>query len=396
MKKNFKMGTQLFLCAGLAFGLTACDTNESYPFYDDVVPPVITVVPASLSGIITTNGGTVLANAKVTLTGTTVNKTATTDANGAYTIAEVPSGSYTLKAEAEGYSSAEGSVVVASGDAQIAWNALMPKVIKEEVVIVPTEAKTVQVSIPSVVETVSEPTPGEPEETPATAATATVEVPANTFSEPVTLSLEFINSTSTSTAKATTSLSLLKMVLGASNANVVFNNPIALSVPVAAKPSSVTLNGSPIVFTHANGILTMQVTGLGTISVNYSISSTTSSKTNALSFSTSVWDNLYGSAVMSVTNTTYNMSVGSTVSGNNGLLNNVLALDCGATVVKTKTVTYPLNVSLPVGTKLSISGTQAVKTTTYSVGSMTSTATIYGDVKVKTATANRQHTGGSN
>lgn len=396
MKKNFNLGTKLFLCAGLALGMTACDTNESYPFYDDVVAPEVPVVPASLSGIVTTNGGASLANATVTLTSTATSKTATTDANGTYSFAGVANGTYTLKAELDGYTSATGSVVVSAGDAQLTWNALMPKVVKEEVAIVPTVAKTVAISIPSVVETASTPTPGEPTPAPAPAATATVEVPANTFSEPVTLSLEFVNSTSATQARATSSLSLLNMVLGASNASVVFNNPITLSVDIAAKPSSVTLNGAAINYTFADGKLNMELPGLGAISVNYNITSTSSNRTNTLAFSQSTWDNLYGTSAMSVTSTSYNMSVGSTVSGNNGLLKNVLALDCGASVVKTNNVTYPINMTLPIGTKLVVSGTQAVTTTTYSVGSMSATATIYGDTKVTAKTSNRVHTGGQN
>lgn len=62
----------------------------------------------------------------------------------------------------------------------------------------------------------------------------------------------------------------------------------------------------------------------------------------------------------------------------------------------TVTRSYPLNVTLPIGTKLEISGTQTVTTATISGLGKTATITHYGDVKINVRTSNRTHTGGGN
>lgn len=52
--------------------------------------------------------------------------------------------------------------------------------------------------------------------------------------------------------------------------------------------------------------------------------------------------------------------------------------------------------TLPVGTKLAISGTQQINTVTASAAGRSVSGTQYGDVTVTVVTSNRQHTGGSN
>jgi hypothetical protein len=55
-----------------------------------------------------------------------------------------------------------------------------------------------------------------------------------------------------------------------------------------------------------------------------------------------------------------------------------------------------MDVTLPVGTKMELSGSQAVNTVTAASGSRSVSATSYGDVTVKVTTSNRSHTGGGN
>lgn len=379
MKKFLKNAMMLSIVAGLTWVMPACSDDD--PDYENVTPPVIEVAAPVLAGVVTTNGGEPVSGATITLTGAG-NFSAKTDANGAYSIADLKAGTYTVKAEAEGKTALEGSITLTAGQAAT-WSALLPIEMKQEVVVKKEEAATMTVTVPAVAETASK------------APEVKVEVPANTFDKDVTLSLTFNNITSAG-ARAAKSLSLVTMTLGASDATVVFLKPVNFTIPVASAPSSVTLNGTALDTSYTDGNLTIAVTGLGTICLNYNITTSESTKTQELTFTPSSWDNLYGSSDMNATTASYTLQVGGTVSGSNTMLNNVLALDMRVAGVQSVTATYPLNVTVPVGTRISISGTQTVRTVTYTCDSQTSTVTIYGDVKIKTVSANRQHNGGSN
>lgn len=379
MKKFLKNAMMLSIVAGLTWVMPACSDDD--PDYENVTPPVIEVAAPVLAGVVTTNGGEPVSGATITLTGAG-NFSAKTDANGAYSIADLKAGTYTVKAEAEGKTALEGSITLTAGQAAT-WSALLPIEMKQEVVVKKEEAATLTVTVPAVAETTSK------------APEVKVEVPANTFDKDVTLSLTFNNITSAG-ARAAKSLSLVTMTLGASDATVVFLKPVNFTIPVASAPSSVTLNGTALDTSYTGGNLTIAVTGLGTICLNYNITTSESTKTQELTFTPSSWDNLYGSSDMNATTASYTLQVGGTVSGSNTMLNNVLALDMRVAGVQSVTATYPLNVTVPVGTRISIGGTQTVRTVTYTCDSQTSTVTIYGDVKITTASANRQHNGGSN
>ena len=73
----------------------------------------------------------------------------------------------------------------------------------------------------------------------------------------------------------------------------------------------------------------------------------------------------------------------------------IVARAAGAGVT-TATGTYPINVTLPVGTAMNISGQQEVTTLTASALNRKVSGKQYGTVYVVTKTWNRNHTGGSN
>ena len=130
------------------------------------------------------------------------------------------------------------------------------------------------------------------------------------------------------------------------------------------------------------------------------ISFTSTSRKEAVSFSQSVWDNLYGSGSLNVETATYTYKVGMDVNTSGttvftALLIESLARAFGANSYQTQG-SYPLHVTLPVGTKLEISGVQQVNTVTASAAGRSVSGTQYGDVTIAVATSNRQHTGGSN
>ena len=125
-----------------------------------------------------------------------------------------------------------------------------------------------------------------------------------------------------------------------------------------------------------------------------------SSKTSeAVSFSPDSWDNLYGSGDMAVSSASYSYKIGTDISssGTNKItayLIEIVARAAGAGVTEA-TGTYPINVTLPVGTAMSISGQQEVTTLTASALGRSVSGRQYGTVSVITRSWNRQHTGGT-
>lgn len=129
------------------------------------------------------------------------------------------------------------------------------------------------------------------------------------------------------------------------------------------------------------------------------INFTSESRHETVPFRQNVWDNLYGNNDMHVGTASYTYTVGMDIDTKGttvftALLIETLARRFGAASYTT-TGNYPMNVTLPVGTKLQISGVQQINKVTASVGQRSVSGTQYGDVTIAVATSNRQHTGGS-
>ena len=126
---------------------------------------------------------------------------------------------------------------------------------------------------------------------------------------------------------------------------------------------------------------------------------TSSTSTEALTFEQNVWDNLYGVNEMTVGSASFTYHIGTEISsmGTNKItayLIEILARMAGASVT-TATGSYPLNVTLPIGTALRLSGTQQVTTLTVSALNRSVSGKQYGDIAVTVTTYNRSHNGGS-
>jgi hypothetical protein len=118
-----------------------------------------------------------------------------------------------------------------------------------------------------------------------------------------------------------------------------------------------------------------------------------------LAFAQTEWNNFYGSSSVYVDYATYTYRVGMDITTRaanvfEALLLEALARMYGATA-KNVQGTYPLKVTLPVGTKLELSGYQELNTVKAASGSRSISATSYGDVTVKTKASTRDHTGSS-
>jgi len=122
------------------------------------------------------------------------------------------------------------------------------------------------------------------------------------------------------------------------------------------------------------------------------------SSTTAVAFKQSVWDNFHGSAEMHVLNPEYTLKTGGSVKGNNSLLNSMAANYTGVPPVRSSYVReYPLDLTLPVGGKLVLEGTQAIHEYNFSIanGLMHCTVSVHESAYITATTYNRQHSGGS-
>lgn len=125
---------------------------------------------------------------------------------------------------------------------------------------------------------------------------------------------------------------------------------------------------------------------------------TSSTTTTALAFEQDLWDNLYGASDMTVGSASFTYHIGTeiTSSGTSRItayLIEILARIAGAGVT-TATGSYPINVTLPIGTALHVTGTQQVTTLSVSALNRSVSGRQYGDIAVVTTTYNRNHSGG--
>lgn len=142
----------------------------------------------------------------------------------------------------------------------------------------------------------------------------------------------------------------------------------------------------------------VEVDELATYGVFVNIDYTLQEKNDPISFTQGIWDNLYGSQEVNVTSVPYSFKAGTEVTTTatdklTGLLVEKL-VQLYAAANTTVDREYPVNVTLPVGTKLEISATQKVITATISTLGSSATITNYSDVSINVTTSNRQHTGG--
>lgn len=404
MYNLIKKGAFMLLVASLSWGMASCDDDD--PDYENVTPPEVTVAPNTLSGVITSISGDPIAGATVTLRGT-ANATAKTDAKGIYQLEDVKPGTYQLKAEAAGKLAKEGELTVEKTEKSqnVVWNAILAAEIKKEISVSTTETSTGNVDTETLkgnekaevkVEATIPPSAVEAEEGEEVRIIVSPVYDAGSVTggravapraDETTMLVGATLACSKSDAKLKTSIDLG------------FNVDTEVAASVEARQykdgqwvavESRTEDGKVIIAAD-------EFTSYGLF---LGVSFSSSNATEAVSFSQNKWDNLYGSTDMTVGSASYTYKVGTEISTSGtsvltALLIEKLAQRFGTTV-STVTGSYPVNVSLPVGTMLSISGVQNKSNVTASAMGKSVSGTQYGTVTVTVATANRQHNGGSN
>lgn len=393
MYEFVKKGAFMLLVAGLAWGTASCGDDD--PDYSNVTPPDVAVTH-SISGRVTGIDGEGLS-ATVSMNGTS----ATTGSDGTFVFENVAAGTYTLKAEADGKVSKETSVTVSDSNNPV-WNVTLSN---EGTTVTANADGSVNADVTS--ETLKGNEKGEIAMS-LTAPAGAVEAGEQIIVTPIysTDEVEQAALRSVST-KAVGSTLLIGTRISSSNASVTLQKPVTLEYDVDPEiAGTITaqkyVNGTWVdaEYTVEGGKVSVVADQFTSYSLLCSATISSSTTSEAVSFTPDSWDNLYGSGDMAVPSASYSYKIGTDISssGTNKItayLIEIVARAAGAGVT-TATGTYPINVTLPVGTAMNISGQQEVTTLTASALGRSVSGKQYGTVSVITRTWNRQHTGGSN
>lgn len=390
MKRVVKLGMFAFLGVALATGFVGCSDDD--PDYSNVTPPTVEV-SHSISGRVTGMDGNGLS-ATVSLDGTSVQ----TQADGTFEFEGVSAGSHTLSASATGKQTKETTVTVSSNGngSNVVWNVSLPN--EGTTVEIAANGDT-EASVTS--ETIEGNENGE--------VTVDVTVPETALPQGSSIVITPLYTLEEAETRAATRAAETLMLIGTrvecTDADATLSEPITLVYDVDAEVAqSITaqkyVNGQWVdaEFTVDGDRVTVFADQFTSYTLLFGADVTSSSTTTPLAFEQDLWDNLYGSGDMTVGSASFTYHIGTeiTSSGTNRItayLIEILARIAGANVT-TATGTYPINVTLPIGTALHVTGTQQVTTLTVSALNRSVSGRQYGDIAVVTTAYNRQHNGG--
>lgn len=395
MYRFVKKGAFMLLVAGLAIGVASCSDDD--PDYSNVTPPTVAVTH-SISGRVTGLDGEGIS-ATVSMNGTST----ATKADGTFVFENVAAGTYTLKAEASGKESKEASVTVSDGESNNpVWNVTLSNKGTE---ITANADGSANGGVTS--ETLKGNEAGEIEMTltaPAGAVEAGTQIIVTPIYSKEEAELPTLRSAGT---RAVGNTLLIGTRVSGSSASAILQQPVTLEYDVdpdiaASITAQKYVNGQWVDAEYtvgADGKVTVTADQFTSYSLLCNATISSSKTSEAVSFSPDSWDNLYGSGDMAVSSASYSYKIGTDISssGTNKItayLIEIVARAAGAGVTEA-TGTYPINVTLPVGTAMSISGQQEVTTLTASALGRSVSGRQYGTVSVITRSWNRQHTGGT-
>ena len=393
---NFvRRGAYMLLIAGLTMGVAGCSDDD--PDYDHVSPPVVEVASNTLTGVITSLNGEGISGAKVSLG---EGNSATTDANGVYLFKDVKAGTYQLKAEAEGKLSHTGTLTVADvkKTQNLVWNAALASDVKKEV--------SVSADAPSEGKVETETLKGNEEakvEVKAEIAAGAVDTDADV--KVIISPLYKEEDVVARAARATDETMLVGAVLSCNKEGASLKKAIELGFELdselAGKVEAKQYKNGEWVKVNSrieDGRVIIAASEFASYGLFLGVEFSEKKSTEVVAFEQSKWDNLYGSKDMSVGEAAYIYKTGTEISTEGtskltALLVEKLAQRFGATAV-TVSGSYPINVTLPVGTMLEISGVQEEWSVSASALGKSASGTRHGNVSIEVATSNREHTGG--
>lgn len=395
MKKVLKLGMFIFLSLAFATSFVGCSDDD--PDYSNVTPPTVEV-SHSISGRVTSMNGNGLS-ATVSMNGTSIQ----TNSDGTFVFENVAAGSYTLTAEAAGKQSKKATITVtANGKGTNAvWNVSLPNVgtsitisangdteesITSETIAGNEEgAVTVDVTVPE---------------------TANLPEGSSIIITPI-YNMDEAEEHTRATTRASESVMLIGTNVQCTDASATLSEPLTLTYDVDPEVAENIraqkyVNGQWVdaEFTVDGGKVTVFADQFTSYTLLFGAEVTSSSSSVALAFEQDLWDNLYGSGELTVGSAAFTYHIGTEITSSGtgkvaAYLIEILARIAGASV-STATGSYPINVTLPIGTALHVTGEQQVTTLTVSALNRSVSGRQYGDVAVVTSTYNREHTGGSN
>lgn len=386
MNKLTLVGVSVLLCASLS----ACHDDD--PNYDQSLPPVVNVAPSTLSGVVTTVKGEPVSGATITFG----SLSATTNADGYYLISGIGAGTTEITISAQGMITKKDHITVESVNPtrNVTYSAILNKEISNAVNVTVNEGGAGSVESEAITGNVK----GEIE--------MTMNVPSKTVPENTTITISPIyTEESAMIVRAASETMLIGANITCSDPNLRLTSPLTVSFAVDETviehvETRQYVNGAWQAVAHtsnANGIV-VSTTHIAPIGLFFSVDVTETRSSVALTFTPSLWNNLYGEYDITAGEATFTYKSGSeynTVGATTleALLIERLASIVGPTV-KEMQGNYPLNVVLPIGTAIGISGSQATTRVSVASRSHTVTALRYGTVTVTTHSYNRQHNGG--
>lgn len=393
-----KAGAYLLLMVSMTSVLIGCKNDD--PDYNQATPPALTVT-YSISGRVTGMDGEGI-RAIVSMDGSDQ----ATHADGTFLFEDVKAGTYRLKAHATGKISKEENFTVPENEngTNLVWNATLMNAGKEVEVDADGSARAQVTS-----ETIKGNEKGEVEVNLAAPAGA---VPAgNSIIITPVYSLEDAlaetKAGSRSVKRASESVMLIGTDVACSNSSVALGQPITLEYEVdpeiaAGITARKYVGGQWVDAEYAveGDKVTVMADRFTSYSLLFGAEISSSTTTEALHFNQEIWNNLYESGDMRVDAASFAYKIGAeiNVSGTDRItayLIEILARMSGASVAAT-TGTYPLNVTLPAGTALHISGQQEVKSLMVSALNRSVSGKQYGNVSIVPKAYNRDHNGGTN
>ena len=377
-----------FLSAVLAASFVGCSDDD--PDYSNVTPPTVEA-SYSISGRVTGMDGNGLA-ATVDMDGTSVQ----TNADGTFVFDDVSTGSHTLTASASGKQTKETTVTVSESSNNVVWNVSLSN-----------EGTTIEISANG--DTEGQVTSETIEGNEDGAVTVDVTVPESALPAGSSIVVTPIYSLDEVGTRATTRADETVLLIGTdvscTDANATLSSPIQLTYDVDPEVAqNITVqkyaDGQWVdaTYTVEGGRVIVFADQFTSYTLLFGADVTTSSTSTALAFEQDLWDNLYGSSEVSVGSATFTYHIGTEITSSGtsrvtAYLIEILARIAGSSVT-TVTGTYPINVTLPVGTALHVTGSQEVTTLTVSALNRSVSGRQYGDIAVVTTTYNRQHNGG--
>lgn len=388
----------MLLVTSLSMGMVSCHDDD--PDYDDVTPPTVQVAPSQISGLVTAMNGEGIKGATVKATADGKTISATTRADGSYTLENVAATTYAMEVTSEGKQANTGSVVIAKGGESAVYNAMLVNK-GTEYEVSETEETPVEMKTEAIEEEAEVPVEA------VIPAAAVADKDAKIIMTPVYTVNAAVQSRSVTT-RAKESTMLMGIEVGCSKAGVNLDKPFDLSFELGEEVVTVVTAKK-----YADGKWTdvdtrkegnkviVNADEFGTYSVFADVNVQFKTSKEAVEFSESSFDNLRGSKDMTVSSVTYSYKQGGEIEGKatgklNAQLRQILAHQIQGNKIVTATGTYPLNVTLPIGTGLNLSGSQELTAVTASCGNSSASGKVYGNVSIVATAYNRQHTGSSN